>query len=134
MATKKAQTEEFATDRERELATEVARLNELIATAQANGGKLLEEIPGEYRIDGFETPAGKVLSGVVKFKPGKTQVVAFGDRVSTAVLLKVANGEALTAEEHAKNKVLIKQGRAACEALLHKWILSDANHFIFITE
>jgi len=128
---KKTTSEEFATERESQLADEIARLNAQLDAAKANGGKLLDEIPGEYRIEGFETPDGKVLSGSVKFKPGKKHIVAFGARVSTEAMLKVANGEPLTLEESAKNPALVKAGRAAVEAKLQKWILNGANLFNF---
>jgi hypothetical protein len=119
------------TQREKDMAAEIARLNARIDAA-VDAGQLLAEIPGEFRFDGYETPEGQLLTGAVKFKPGKRYVIAFGHRISTAVLLKVANGEELTAEEVRDNQALVSAGEARCRQLLQRWITGGANFFVFI--
>jgi len=118
-------------EREQELLAENERLQLRLQKAE-DSGALLAEIPGEYNIAGYETPDGHFLTGKAKFKDGKKYVIAFQNRVSTAVLMKVANGEELTAQEKNENIAVVKAGREACEALLQRWIIRGSTFFKFI--
>jgi hypothetical protein len=118
-------------EREQELLAENERLLVRLQKAEESGD-IPAEIPGEYNIAGYETPDGKLLTGKAKFKDGKKYVIAFQHRVSTAALMKVANGEQLTEQERRENVALVNAGREACEALLQRWITSGSTFFKFI--
>lgn len=109
-----------------DLAREVAELRALVKQAEASG-QIPVEIPGEFAFSGLETPEGQILSGKVKFKRGRITTVAFGARVKSASLIKVANGEQLTAQEAAESPALVSAGQQKCAALLTSWINKNVN-------
>jgi len=116
-------------DRSYDPAKELEELNALVDQAE-NQGLIPRDVPGEFYFC-LEKPDGTLHEGYAKFKRGKTHLVAFGRRVHTSVLMKIANGESITPEEAAANPILLGAGKDRCAELLTKWIIIGANHFTF---
>jgi len=107
------------------MAQELARLK---AENEAMRGKLgssfAQPIPGTYTVLNAETPNGEAVAGdVYEFRPGQTRILLpSGDYASSAVFLKVVNGEQLSQEETNQNAALVKLGKDGSTEFINRII------------
>jgi len=75
-------------------------------------------IPGSIKLD-FETPDGKKVSGKFRFRNGVVRTpLETGEKVPSASLMKLANGEKLTEKELAEAPILHSVTSEAAKARL----------------
>lgn len=119
-----AELEQALLDRDDQYAQEIAALNEQLAAAKSDP----TEIPGSLEIK-VESANGKKATVKIGFVNGLKTVAFAGKRTSTAALLKVANGEKLTADELRANPALGKTKPEAVKETLAKWYTRGAAIF-----
>lgn len=85
-------------DRVAELEAELAKAQAALEKAQTTG-VVSKPVAGKFTVE-LETPEGKMVKKTYRFKNGRTKTpLADGRKVSSAALIKIANGKKATAKE-----------------------------------